>query len=1097
MITDTRFPPQPYQTDGFKLDKGLNLVDPKMFIEPGSLKNCLNYEVVDRIGYKRIDGFSSFDGNTLPSQETFWTITDSSYSGGAGQASLDYPAGSLLEIEGNDGEIFGVVVHITYVESFSTAAIVYARVNQDYEPTTGDTISVYGSTGTFSCDAAPVEYTSITNYGSPSVSNGDSLQYLYSIFNSVLSDEVGPLPNPAIGLHWFHDKLYALCDEEVAWFTSGSNEILIGDLIQDTAGDNTFKVVDVALDAGTWAGGDAAGAIMLEVLTGSIPTSGAIKVTRPTSTTITDAATWSASSGTGITTLLPWKAGLWKSRSVEQAIADGDSASDAGWDKIDTGVMVGFENGDFQSGDFPILDRKTGTVNTDYGSGNTGDGVFTLNYNNFTFSGDTSQTTNCLFSTDASGGTAVKFANAVAAEDSTELWLIGRPSASGGTVVSPRIGLTACNSLQGIPEYATITGVEVFLDNVDSLTESVDAGKYSTVNLEVSLFKRGTPYEKLGDSKVVVITNQNGVGGGVSDETLGSSTDLWGLSDLPIGTVSDADFGVSLKFTDTYTTDAGTAGLVEYIPTIDRIRIKVHYELNFTRYYFWDGTDDVQADLISYYVTTGDVQTGNAEGFMQFANIVETTGAVRRSIQIGDEIHVAAGGASDTKVGDVTSLEVNAPAPKNLIDGQESKYSIITANFYANDDYDGIYGVTGASRAFEFDGTYYLTIFTQEDATKDIPRHIAFHHYHLALGYQGGQIVFSVAGEPSNFDGVLGAVEMAVGDRITGLLPLKGATLGVFCENSIWGINGTVTDQFTTQTISPKLGAIEYTVVDMGEVVFCTSNGISTLSQTDKYGDFLGERLSYNVTPWLQPRLRRRNSSTTIAKDIVCAIPFRTKNQYRLFFKDGYVLIMTLNPDGTSEFTYAQYYKYDSTDEGEEWDDPDYYEARFIVPLAWSSQVDDNGEERIHISHFSEDSEIDGDGNGDYVFELEKGWGFDGEFFPSFIETNWHYQQGPFQNNTLRKVRLEGLTRGSAPLRVYTSKDYETTYSTTYTPISLPNTDLSSFLEDYIAETDMANVAARGRNVGIKITMVPEQYPLPPHVLQALLIQFATGKPDL
>lgn len=82
MITDTRFPPQPYQTDGFKLDKGLNLVDPKMFIEPGSLKNCLNYEVVDRIGYKRIDGFSSFDGNTLPSQETFWTITDSSYSGG-------------------------------------------------------------------------------------------------------------------------------------------------------------------------------------------------------------------------------------------------------------------------------------------------------------------------------------------------------------------------------------------------------------------------------------------------------------------------------------------------------------------------------------------------------------------------------------------------------------------------------------------------------------------------------------------------------------------------------------------------------------------------------------------------------------------------------------------------------------------------------------------------------------------------------------------------------------------------------------------------------------------------------------------------------
>src|SRR5690606_7936985 len=147
------------------------------------------------------------------------------------------------------------------------------------------------------------------------------------------------------------------------------------------------------------------------------------------------------------------------------------------------------------------------------------------------------------------------------------------------------------------------------------------------------------------------------------------------------------------------------------------------------------------------------------------------------------------------------------------------------------------------------------------------PRHIAYHAGHLALGFRSGSLQFSALGEPELFglEGALqGATEMPQGDRITGLLPLNGMTLAVFCENSIRAISGSVSTDFAQQVLAATTVAVQYTVVDVGMPIYCDRRGIATLALSEKYGDFVGQRLSYSISPWLTPRLIRNTNLFSI-----------------------------------------------------------------------------------------------------------------------------------------------------------------------------------------------------------------------------------------
>lgn len=318
------------------------------------------------------------------------------------------------------------------------------------------------------------------------------------------------------------------------------------------------------------------------------------------------------------------------------------------------------------------------------------------------------------------------------------------------------------------------------------------------------------------------------------------------------------------------------------------------------------------------------------------------------------DIHSALPPTDKNWIGKVANdMRYNGLPTYDAVENNRSRYMFISANFYGDPNLDSLYGANGVFRAFSYNGDYFYHIATQPDEDKDKARHLAYHHGHLALGFQSGRVDLSVVGEPYNFDGAEGASSWAIGDEVTGLLPLSGTMLGIFGRKSITGLSGTTVDNFSTQTISPKLGAVEYTVTDMGFPVYANAYGIYTLSQTADYGDFLGTPMSQQVSPWLRPRLVRSSNSN---KEVVVAWPVRSKNQYKLAFADGYVLTMTMNYGNQSAPTFSKQKYFDSY--FDQWitggtsELPAAYdlERTSMVPAAVSSELDDSGEERIHFS---------------------------------------------------------------------------------------------------------------------------------------------------
>jgi hypothetical protein len=60
--------------DYYAFDGGLNLTATPLQLKPGELIGCLNYEISDEGGYRRIQGFERYDGQQQPSDASYWLI---------------------------------------------------------------------------------------------------------------------------------------------------------------------------------------------------------------------------------------------------------------------------------------------------------------------------------------------------------------------------------------------------------------------------------------------------------------------------------------------------------------------------------------------------------------------------------------------------------------------------------------------------------------------------------------------------------------------------------------------------------------------------------------------------------------------------------------------------------------------------------------------------------------------------------------------------------------------------------------------------------------------------------------------------------------
>lgn len=439
--------------------------------------------------------------------------------------------------------------------------------------------------------------------------------------------------------------------------------------------------------------------------------------------------------------------------------------------------------------------------------------------------------------------------------------------------------------------------------------------------------------------------------GGQGQVVIGDEDELFSLP--PDFGSTFIDYGIGIRFTPNLGTvpSYAAAGDAAYRFHVESFKVRVYFDAGSVEYYFAspDKSQVLKGTLAAYYVYTGNFRTNDASGVLQLTSELEQMDGTQRWIGSDWTIHSSYPPTDNNQIGEVgevqgeLGMKYNAlPTQQQVLDNR-SRYEFKTENFYGDPDLNSMYGVHGLPRAFAFNGDFFYKIYTQADAEKDSPRHVANHHGHLALGYYGGRVDISVVGEPYNFNGVDGASSWAFGDKVVGLLPLSGTILGVFGAKSVWGISGTTVDNFATQVISPNMGAVEYTITDMGFPVYANAYGIYTLNQTQQYGDYLGQPMSQDISPWLRPRLIRKLTSD---KEVVCAYPVRSKNQYRLCFSDGYVTSMTLNGRQVPTFSFQKYFY---APEGVELPD-DLFSYPSIVPAAVSSELDESGEERIHIA---------------------------------------------------------------------------------------------------------------------------------------------------
>jgi len=1048
-----------YEQAVIALQGGLNFVDEALATSRGNLSNCLNFEVSDRLGYSRVLGDEKFDQGPYNRSKIYtnsvmipgsdflsFTVGEAVLTADTTYKNLNKTVGYFLGTEnlvsGDSIILCGVVVVTDYKAFLSLISGVSIL-----EGATSSATATFGNAIAF-------------RSGTSALTSVEALNELFytdnadrTAPNQLIGSALGN--NPITGLHWYKGNEYAVTDYLQFNFTTGLTAVFAGDILSDIAtGVKTSRVVDVTVATGTFEGGDAAGTILLKLIAGD--PGGAMQVDRLGVQT-------PALTITGLSAGLSSGAGLWKSLDA------------GGWEEVNLGYEYSFSGGT-SNGPPPVFERGEGNAT-----------VVPV------VADSPPSTASSLGSWSLNGGATIL--ECISTDDTKYVQ-------HDSTAANPAVFIQVKDFLaaSGIPADSEITGISL---TINATGQCITATKFP--------YFLSQPFDntgQLGTAKSTATLRTVGSGStftAADTFVLGGPTDLWGITDIRAALTNGFGFNLAPR--------AGVQGGNTVNFRINYVELSVYYSSSIDTYYFWNGVDDVQAPITNFYVDSGTWAGNDAHGRMQVASITPVSPATRAYIGAGDEIRTGAGGGGSL-IAVVESAANYAYLPSlSALEENNSRYQMITANFYGNEDWETLYGVSGAGQAFAYDGFYFRRIYTGIAPDLDDPRHISYYQGTLALGYAAGNVTLSVPGNPENFSGVAGAVSMDTGDPVTGLLSLNGTSLGVFCRSSIGTIVGTSIDNYSYTIISPAEGAIEYTVQNMGEPVYCSNKGLTTLSQTAAYGDFLGNPLSYAVTPWLVPRIQQTKNPLadgfnfidnpaamySSGVGILFATVCRSKNQYRLYFEDGSCLTMTLQgAQKEPVFTLQQADKWTMPPNRE-----DATKYSKFIPLAASSVIDDDGRERIHMSHYNPTADAVAGQLVYYVYEKELSWTFCGMPIPYSLRLNENFLGNPFRKNTLSKIATHGLSMGYAPLRVAIGREYADPLTTERASpvINLPATPTAFLSQDLKPVMGMAGSMSAGEarsfNISLFNPLTGDGNVCPPFSVQMLLIQYKEGKGDV
>lgn len=310
-----------------------------------------------------------------------------------------------------------------------------------------------------------------------------------------------------------------------------------------------------------------------------------------------------------------------------------------------------------------------------------------------------------------------------------------------------------------------------------------------------------------------------------------------------------------------------------------------------------------------------------------------------------------------------------------------------------------MYGCDGVNLAFEFDGTHYVPIRT--GMAIDTPSHIYGHKESLFLSFLGS-VQFSGLGAPYAWTVLLGAGEIATGDPVTGFLPQggtlqSGSTLAIFTSGHTFILYGSSAADFQLVTSIFDIGYSPFTMQNVSTSAYgMTARGIQAMITTLNFGDFDYASISHQVQGFINAHKGLEISS--------CAL--KEKNQYRVYYSDGYGLAVGLTGDKVSGLMPLNYGK----------------PVRCICTATLS-----NGQE---VTMFGSD-----DG---YVYQDSIGTSFDGNPVEAWVRLPFNHSKSPRTRKRYRRAIFEGKVTSYCRVNI----SYDLGYGS-------PNVSPSSYTPDF------------------------------------------------
>lgn len=336
----------------------------------------------------------------------------------------------------------------------------------------------------------------------------------------------------------------------------------------------------------------------------------------------------------------------------------------------------------------------------------------------------------------------------------------------------------------------------------------------------------------------------------------------------------------------------------------------------------------------------------HTDGYISITNISGT-------FQAGEVLH------SNTQDKDLAT--VSAAATLNILP-PGGQYRFKNHNFSAKVSDYNVHGVNGVGRGFIFGVNGFSFVRTQPAAELDKPFLVTIHYDHLFYAFPGGSVQHSVVGNPLDWSGALGALEVGLGAEVMDFIEAPKALI-MATAHDIQSLTGAGADDWAKNIITSHVGVARNTGAYQTQSMILGPSGLVSIDRVDAYGDFSDALLSDKV----RSEIRKKYPLATVG------IADKTKSQYRIHFSDGTNLLFA--------FKYG---------EGGG--------VLGIVPFEYGSKVVRTVANPMSRMFFTSD-----DG---YVYEAEKGVNNDGESRPAYFRTSFSFQQEPDARKRYRRITI-------------------------------------------------------------------------------------------